>query len=317
MKAAGKKLMTPRLIPANQFTIEELTDAFNHTRVDYMVPMPMNVARLREYIHVYHVDLAESLVAVENDSIIGLGMLALRKNRSWITRLGLVARQRGKGIGELIMRGLLTNSDQLDIEKNMLEVIKGNNLAHRLFTKLHFKNYRELLILRRAPGKVPEPTTKAFDLEPDSCLSYLEKRQGDQAWTNQTESLSQVDGITGFKVELTSGRFGWMVFQRTKFSLTRLMFWTKGCDRLKVMKELLVHLHSKYPNLDTYTENISADDIHVPVFEQFGYFEAFRRIEMLRYPMLQKSQPRVLSRPFGISPECSTRLDGLNYDQTD
>lgn len=309
--------MTPRLIPASQFTIDELTDAYNHTRVDYMVPMPMNAARLREYVHVYHVDLAESLVAVENEKIIGLGMLAIRKNRSWITRLGLVSRQRGKGIGELIMQGLLTNSDQLGIKKNMLEVIKGNTPAHRLFTKLNFKNYRELLILRRAPGEVPQPTTKAFDLEPSSCLNYLENRQGDQAWTNQTESLAQVDGITGFKVELTRGGFGWMVFQRAKFSLTRLMFWTKGCDRLAVMKELLAHLHSKYPNMDTYTENIPADDIHVSVFEQFGYFEAFRRIEMLRYPILHQSQSQVLSRSHVTSLECSNRLDGFNYDQTD
>ena len=38
------------LIPASAFSFEELTDAYNHTRVDYMVPMPMNVNKLREYV---------------------------------------------------------------------------------------------------------------------------------------------------------------------------------------------------------------------------------------------------------------------------
>ena len=58
--------MTTSLIPTNQFSVEELTEAYNQTRVDYMVPMPMNATRLREYIHVYDVDLAQSLVAVDD-----------------------------------------------------------------------------------------------------------------------------------------------------------------------------------------------------------------------------------------------------------
>lgn len=140
------------LIPADRFTIEELTEAYNQTRVDYMVPMPMNAAKLRDYVHNYHIDLEQSLVAVEDDTILGLGMLGVRDNRSWITRLGLVANQRGKGIGELVMRGLLSNSDDCGIEKNILEVIKGNMPAHQLFRKLGFKDLRELLILRRPPG---------------------------------------------------------------------------------------------------------------------------------------------------------------------
>jgi hypothetical protein len=46
-----------KLIPASQFTLDELTGIYNQTRVDYMVPMPMNAARLAEYISVYDVDL--------------------------------------------------------------------------------------------------------------------------------------------------------------------------------------------------------------------------------------------------------------------
>ena len=65
-----------KLIPADQFTIEQLTEAYNQTRVDYIVPMPMNAARLQEYIDVYDVELAASWVAVnEQDEPLGLGML--------------------------------------------------------------------------------------------------------------------------------------------------------------------------------------------------------------------------------------------------
>ena len=39
--------MTIELLSAEQFTFQELTDLYNQTRVDYLVPMPMNTARLQ------------------------------------------------------------------------------------------------------------------------------------------------------------------------------------------------------------------------------------------------------------------------------
>ena len=276
--------MTATLIPANKLSVEELTEAYNHTRVDYMVPMPMNATRLQEYIHVYDVNMAQSLVAVEDDQIIGLGMLARRENRSWITRLGLIANQRGKGTGELLMRGLLGNSDSLEIGKNMLEVIKGNKPAHQLFRKLGFEDLRELLILRRPPGNSLEPIPNIVELDKDTCLEYLEDRREEQAWTNQTESMHRVNDIEGFSVELPDGCNGWIVYQPTIFNLSRLMFNTCDCNQIEVMKALLTHLHHKYPNTDTYTENIPADDPHLPAFESLGYIETFRRVEMARFP---------------------------------
>ena len=274
------------LIPASNYTIEELTEAYNRTRVDYMVPMPMNAARLQEYVDIYHVDLDESLVARENGAIIGLGMLGLRDNRSWITRLGLIADQRGRGTGQAVMEGLLANSDQLGIENNMLEVIKGNKPAHQLFLKLGFENLRELLILRRAPAPVPAVTTTALEMDLGTCLDLLESRQEEIAWTNQTETLYEVHGLRGFQVKMPGGGSGWMVYQQTVFNLSRLMFDTSGPNPVGTMQELLCHLHTRHPNTDTYTENIPAEDLRLPAFEAFGYIEAFRRVEMLRFPKL-------------------------------
>ena len=276
--------MTIELVPADKYTIEELTDAYNQTRVDYMVPMPMNAARLREYVHLYNVHLDKSLVAKENGDIIGLGMLAVRPNRSWITRLGLVANSRGKGTGKALMSGLLQFSDDLGIEKNMLEVIHGNTPAHKLFQKLDFQEKGELLILRRAPKDLPPPTAEIDWLEQGEVLPLLATRTLEQAWTNQTESLENAKGLVGFKVATSDGGRGWMIFQRTLFNLSRLMFMTEGGDPVNIMRELLRHLHHSYPNLDTYTENIPADDPQLPAFYEIGYFEAFRRIEMQRFP---------------------------------
>ena len=90
-----------KLIPASQFTIEDLTNAYNQTRVDYMVPMPMNAARLASYVNTYNVDMDRSWVAIdqETDEILGLAMLGVRAGRTWITRLGVLPVRRRRGTG--------------------------------------------------------------------------------------------------------------------------------------------------------------------------------------------------------------------------
>ena len=87
------------LIPAGQFTIDELTEIYNQTRVDYLVPMPMNAARLAKYVQDYDVDLARSFVAVENGHLRGVAMLGVRNERTWITRLGVIPSTRRGGVG--------------------------------------------------------------------------------------------------------------------------------------------------------------------------------------------------------------------------
>ncbi|MEK6222822.1 MAG: GNAT family N-acetyltransferase, partial [Chloroflexota bacterium] len=272
-----------KLVPANKYTVEQLTDIYNQTRVDYMVPMPMNPARLTEYIALYQVDLAQSIVVTGEGESLGLAMLAFRDKRSWITRMGLVTNTRGRGVGQFLLNGLLLNSDNLMIEKNMLEVIKGNKPALNLFKKINFTEQRELLILRPAPSEVPQPSSKVTWLEHDECLEHLVGREDSPAWTNQTESLDHAKGINGLRVTTVEGKTGWLVFQRTMFNLSRILFCT-GDNSSETMKEMLQHLHGEYPNLDTITENIPADDPHMPAFEELGYIETFRRIEMYRFP---------------------------------
>ncbi|MBT3713812.1 MAG: hypothetical protein HOG15_10720, partial [Anaerolineae bacterium] len=74
-----------KITPAGQFTIEELTDFYNQTRVDYLVPMPMSVAVMAEYIHDFDVDLELSPIIhdEETEKFMGLGMLGVRGDHTW------------------------------------------------------------------------------------------------------------------------------------------------------------------------------------------------------------------------------------------
>lgn len=272
-----------QLVPASSFSIDQLVAAYNQTRVDYLVPMPMNAARLAEYIHVYDVDLDHSQVAVEGDQILGLAMLGVRPNQTWITRLGVLPIKRRRGTGEALMRALLEASAQLKIGCTSLEVIKHNTPAHTLFLKLGFIETRELLILRRPPDPPIEiPAAEVEWLERAEALALLRTRLTLPAWTNETPSLANLAALRGLSLSLPDGSTGWLIFEQEKFILSHLVMLTTRGEPVAVGRALLAHLYQRYPDLDTHTENIPVDDPQLPAFFGTRFVESFRRIEMYR-----------------------------------
>jgi ribosomal protein S18 acetylase RimI-like enzyme len=273
-----------RLVPASHFTVEELTALYNQTRVDYMVPMPMNAARLQEYITMYDVDLEHSLVAMQGDKRMGVAMLGAREDRAWLTRLGVVPDTRGSGVGEALTTGFLEQAENLNLHFQMLEVIKNNIPAHSLFRKLGFYEVGELLVLRRSPI-LPPPDPVVADaqrLDRAEALDLVAQDRGTQPWTNQSESLSNASEVSGLRMTLVDGSLGWLVYQRQKFLLTRFAFKTQTGNPVDMARAFLSHLHHQYPRLDTHLENIQVGDPHLPAFFEMGYVESFRRIEMWR-----------------------------------
>jgi ribosomal protein S18 acetylase RimI-like enzyme len=274
---------TVKLIPVSQFTDEQLAAIYNQTRVDYMVPMPMNAARLAEYIKTYDISREYSLVAQTHDGeMLGVNMLGLREDRAWITRLGVIPNTRRHGVGRVLMESLMQNAANLSVGFVMLEVIKNNTPAHQLFLKLGFYEVGELLVLRRSPltQAVDPVVADARRLDRADALTLVGWDRGTQPWTNQSESLFNAFEVSGLYLTLADGSRGWMVYQRQKFLLTRFAFKTEVGDPATVAYALLSHLHNQYPRLDTQIENIQVNDPHLPAFYKMGYVEAFRRIEM-------------------------------------
>jgi ribosomal protein S18 acetylase RimI-like enzyme len=272
-----------KLIPVSQFTDEQLASIYNQTRVDYMVPMPMNAARLAEYIKTYDVSREHSLVAQTHDGeMLGVNMLGLREDRAWITRLGVIPNTRRHGVGQVLMESLMEQAARSSINFVMLEVIKNNTPAYQLFLKLGFYEVGELLVLRRSPltPAVDPIVADAQRLDRTDALVLVGHDRGTQPWTNQSESLFNAFEVSGLRLTLADGSRGWLVYQRQKFLLTRFAFKTEVGDPAVVAYAMLSHLHNQYPRLDTQIENIQIDDPHLPAFYRMGYVEAFRRIEM-------------------------------------
>jgi ribosomal protein S18 acetylase RimI-like enzyme len=279
------------LIPATEFTLQELADAYNETRIDYIIPMPMTVERLRGYVDVYDVDLASSCAAAEGGAILGLGMLGIRARRAWVTRLGVLPSGRRQGVGRAIMIFLLDAACKHGAPVTWLEVIQGNTPAHELFSSLNFVETRRLIVARRPPSfreigpgqEAERPRVRHVrTLDHEATMTLLASRQDDPNWINQTESLRNSSDVSAFVVETENGGHGWVTYRSSLLRLTRIVAHVSEGEPAAVAAALLQTLHEFYPTQDAIAENIAVDDPMWPGFLRAGYFEAFRRIEMVK-----------------------------------
>lgn len=276
--------MKIELISAENFTIQELTDLYNQTRVDYLVPMPMNVDRLAGYIHDFDVDLACSAVARADDGqVLGLGMLGVREDRAWITRLGVIPNIRRSGAGDALMDYMLEKAKALKMDETHLEVIKNNEPAYRLFLKKGFLEAGEYLVMRRAPRATTEPENgEVTCLDRDEALDTLQSYPKHLTWINAFDSMLNAQDVNGIRICSSNGDSGWLVFRSQKFFFSHLVMHTQHGDPVEVGTQLLRYLYFNNPRKDTYAENIHTSDPHLPAFKALAFFENFSRIEMRR-----------------------------------
>lgn len=273
-------------VPASDYNFQELADIYNQTRIDYIVPMPMNARRMEVYVASYNIDLDASIIALGADGEpAGIGMLGLRGNRAWLTRLGVLPCKRGHHLGRFLMESLLEQAARRCARQAQLEVIKGNIPAQRLFLKFGFQETRELLVIRRPPGQPPMdnplPDATVSVLTHPAILECLEQRAPGASWIDETPSLLQAGSLKGLRLNLPSGESGWVVYQNTAFQLAYIVLHAPPSAGEVMARALLYHLHRLHPTQDTKVENLPALDARWPVFQEMGYVEAFRRIEMM------------------------------------
>ena len=273
------------LLPASAFDLATLTEIYNRARVDYLVPMPMNPGKMRDYLQVYDVDLERSRVAWDPaaDRPLGLAMLGLRDDQAWITRVGVMPEARQAGAGRSMVVALLDDARSAGCRLGVIEVIRENWPARRLFGRLGFEPSRELLVTRRPPKPLDIVDHGAVIevLGNHEALALLEGRSDQPSWATATRSMANAGNIAALRARWGDGSSGWLAYASSAWSLSRIVIETERGDPDRVGSGLLQQLHWRYPLQDAVCENVSPHDPHWPAMQALGYLVSFVRVEML------------------------------------
>lgn len=273
---------TIHLFPAARLTLIELTEAYNQARSDYIVPMQITAAGLADYMKIYDVDLDHSWVVLDGTRVLGLGMLGVRTGRTWLTRLGVLPGDRRRGAGEVLVRALQESTRALGTPQAFLEVIQGNQAAYALFSRMGFQERRRLVVMRRPPGQTGiEPPGHASWLDGEEALALLGELPFRLPWTNEPETYQNGGDAHALLVCLEDGSQSQLVFRKQEKQLSHFVLNTKNGDPSIGCAAAMAHLFGRYPELESYIENIPVNDVHLNGLVQVGFVEAFRRIEMI------------------------------------
>ncbi len=273
--------------PVSHIEFETFTAAFNRAYSDYYVPIAMTVPSFRSLIVRDDLDLEASVVALDGDEPVGMGLLGIRGDQGWIGGMGVVPKRRRQGIGRQMMHYLLDRARERQIRQVKLEVIEANTGAHNLYLQLGFEHVRYLLVLERLPAPVDD-SALPYRIEERSAVEGLRHYEGfhdfPNCWQRDLPSLYAL--VPYFK--------GWAALQDDEIAAYAVGWADPHTIRLidiasrpaphrhAAGQAILTHLHRQHPQADGNSYNIAEDDPVRPAFEALGYTVAFRQIELRR-----------------------------------
>jgi ribosomal protein S18 acetylase RimI-like enzyme len=137
--------MSLTVAPALDFNLSELADFLNLSFRGYLVEIKFNPSLVNYLLRQDHVDLTASQVVLEAGQPVGLALVARRGWSSRVAAMGINSERRGQGVGEWLMKQIISQARERHDRTLLLEVIEQNHAAVRLYQKLGFQTVRRLV----------------------------------------------------------------------------------------------------------------------------------------------------------------------------
>jgi ribosomal protein S18 acetylase RimI-like enzyme len=274
--------MAITIAPAADDTFDTLVLAFNEGYEGYIVPVHLDEAQLRGHFDHHNIDLGASRLAYDDGQVVGVALLGIRGRRGWVGGVGVNAAYRGQGVGRGLMNALLDSAREGGLETVQLEVIQGNEAAHKLYLSLGFKDSRRLLIVERQPVAGGEASDLSIQSVPaaDALAYAAEFHAVANPWQREPESLqplaARMNGWLAVRDE-------WVTAYAVGHSGERAVQWMDmGCaaGETNALRELIEGVHAQYPGAVGHFVNIGEDEPVWPVLANLGYVETLAQFEM-------------------------------------
>jgi len=290
-------MSTVHILPADRVPLTALVSALNRAYSDYYYPIYVTPSSLHAMLARDDIAPANCAVALEDDEVVGMGLLGMRGTAGWIGGMGVVPHRRQRGIGGRLLRTLIANARALSIQTLRLEVIEENQHAHALYQQHGFRDVRFLHMLERPLLPPPPPPERCGIIitpeTPQTLLSYYaDFHDVRNCWQRDLPSLKRLafhsQGRALYDIEKASDGekpdtpIGYVLGQFTPHSVLTFDMAVPPTNRRRHThaQVLLMHIHHHYPHALGHAYNVAEDDHAIHAYRDLGYQTHLRQIEM-------------------------------------
>jgi ribosomal protein S18 acetylase RimI-like enzyme len=158
--------------------IETLAAAFNNAFADYEIPLQFAPQALQDKIRNEDIDLSLSVGAFDEDVLAGFIFFGIDTindvKTAWDGGTGVVAAYRGQQLTQRMFAHMVPMFKGLGVKRALLEVLKNNTGAKRIYEKIGFHTIRELHAYKGHVTKAaPEHKVEVLNNPDMNALSAL------------------------------------------------------------------------------------------------------------------------------------------------
>jgi ribosomal protein S18 acetylase RimI-like enzyme len=230
-----------------------------------------------------HIDLEASQVMVNNQDMIGVGMLAMRGNQGWIGGLGVRKQYRRQGYARQLMETMLQVGQAHGLAQIQLEVIRGNTGAYLLYKSLGFRVLRQLFLVEGKPvNPALQPGIEIRWVAPHQALAYYHLfHKVPNPWQRQLPALRSLGDEMSALLALKEGQVqayavGW--FHRDTI---RWMDAACAAGEQQALQAIIAHVHQQNKQAAGSLINIGDNDPAWEALQAFDYRSALTQFEMM------------------------------------
>ena len=175
---------------AADLSIDELAEAMNSVYQGYVMPIQVNGDWMATHVEANDIRLDASPVWREDGRIVGMALVGVRGERSWIGGFGIVPEWRGKRLAGPLLDATLAAALATGASTIQLEVITTNAAAIYVYKRGGFVVTREVGVYQRDPHQaaVADEPSSVVEAADSSVVLSNRKRLGGSPLAWQRES---------------------------------------------------------------------------------------------------------------------------------
>ena len=175
--------------------IDSIVEVFNRGFSDYLIPVSMDDAILKDYVYVNDINLRDSFVVFDDGGEPrAFTFTGVRGKKGWVGGLAVDKDHRNEGYGKAVLEAQLKRARKLELDEIWLECLIENGVALSMYRKVGFKPMRKVWFLQDDKPGPHEVRCPEFEHHECNIKEVLPHYDTDHIWPKDKVSLSRMIG---------------------------------------------------------------------------------------------------------------------------